>query len=67
MDGYVENGDVSGGYGSMNINNIYQKNCFKPLINYNNSDDIDMNDYLKNGDVSCGICLINSHNLYQCN
>ena len=37
------------------------------LINYNNSDDIEMNGDLKNGDVSCVISLINSHAISQCN
>ena len=43
----VENGDVSCGHGSINIQNIHQQNGLKPFINSNNSDDIDMNYYLK--------------------
>ena len=43
MDGDVENYNVSGGHGSMKKQTLYQQNGFKPLINLNNSDDIDMN------------------------
>ena len=45
--------DVSGGYGYTNIKNISQHNSSSSLINYNNSDDSDVNGYLKNGNVSC--------------
>ena len=63
MDGGVENVDVSGGHGSVNSHNFYQHNGLISLINYNNSDDMDMNDDLKNGNVGCGIGLINIHTL----
>ena len=46
---------------------LYQQNDLKPLINSNNSDDIEMNVDLKNGCVSRGIGLLNSHTLYQFN
>ena len=36
-------------------------------MNYNDIDDMDMNDNLQNGYVSSGIGLINSHTLPQCN
>ena len=36
-------------------------------MNYNDRDDMDMNDNLKDGDVSSGIGLINSHTIPQCN
>ena len=67
MDGDVENCDVSGRNGSMNIQALYQHNGLKKLINSNNGDDIDINDDLKNGDASRRIDLINSHTLYQFN
>ena len=67
MDGYIKNGDVSGGHGSMKSHSIYQHNDLKPLINLNNRDDIDMSSVLKNGYVSSGIGLINRHALYQFN
>ena len=60
---YVENGDESGGHGSINIHGLYQKNGLKPFINLNNSDDIEINDNLKNGDMSRGIVLLNSQYL----
>ena len=65
MDGYAENGDVSGGYGSMNINTLSQHNGLSSLINYNNSDGIKINGHLKKSDVSFGNCLIKNYNIYQ--
>ena len=67
MDVYVKNCDVSDGHGSINKHTLYQHNCLRSLINYNNSDDIEINAEPNNGDMSCGICLINSHTLSQCN
>ena len=67
MDGEVENGDVSSGYGSMNIHTDLQRYGLKSLINYNDRNYTDMNDNLQNGDVSSGIGLLNSHTLPQDN
>ena len=64
MVAYILNGDVSSGYGSMNIRNIFQQNGLKSLISYNDRDDIDMNADLHNVDVSSGISLINIHTLF---
>ena len=58
---------MSGGHGSMNSLTLYQYNGLKPLINYNNSDDIEINDYLYNGDASHGIGLIKINTPYQVN
>ena len=63
MDGGVENGDVIGGYGSMNNHTLYQHNGLKPWINLNNRDDIETNYYLNNGDVSIVTGLINCHTI----
>ena len=51
----------------MNIHTLYQYNGLKPLINFNNRDDIEMNDYLKNGDMSCIIGLTSIHTISQIN
>ena len=67
MDEDVESGYVSGEHGSMNIHTVSQQNSLSSLLNYNNSDDIEINGDLKNGDVSCGIGLIKIHALSQCN
>ena len=63
MDGNVENVDVSGGHVSMNRHTVYQNNGMKPLINPDNSDDIDIRYDLKNGYASHGTGLIKSHNI----
>ena len=67
MDGVVENGDVSGGHGSINSHTIYQQNGLKTLINSNNIGDMEINADLNHGYVSRGIGLINSYTLYQFN
>ena len=67
MDGYVENGDVSGGHDSMNIHTLYQLNILIWLMYSIKSDDIDTNGDLNNGDVSCGNNFINSYTISQCN
>ena len=67
MNGYVEKGDVSIGYGSMNIHTVYQYNGFKSLMNYNDRYDMEMNYNLHNVDVSSGIGLINSNTPPQFN
>ena len=67
MNGYVEKGDVSIGYGSMKIHTVYQYNFFKSLMNYNDRYDMEMNYNLQNRDVSSGTGLINSHTPPQCN
>ena len=51
----------------MKILTVYQLNGLKYFMNYNNGNDMDMNDNHQNGDVSSGIGLINSHTLPQCN
>ena len=66
MDGDVENFDVIGVHGSINIRRICWNNGFWSLSTSNNIDDIHMNAYLKNCDVSYEIGLINSYTLYQC-
>ena len=48
MDGGVEKGDLSSGYGSMNIHTFYQQNGLKSLMNYNDRYDTDMNANLHN-------------------
>ena len=65
--GYMKMDDVSGGYGYTNIKNIPQHNSSSSLINYNDSDDSDVNGYLKNGNVSCWNGFINIHTIYQFN
>ena len=39
----VKNGCVSGGHSSMDSQTLYQNNVLKPLIIYNNRDDIEVN------------------------
>ena len=58
---------MSGVNGSMNSHTLSHHNGFILLINYNNIDDIEMNEDLKTVNVSCGNSLINSHTLYKCN
>ena len=67
MYGGVKNCDLSGLHGSMNSHTLYEQNSLKPLIDSNNSDDIEMNDNLNNGDMSHETGSINSHTLYQFN
>ena len=57
MDGGVENCDVSFRHGYMKIQTLCQHNGLKPMINFNNSDDIDMNWDVKNGDMSDVHCF----------
>ena len=42
MNEYVENGDVSRKYGSINSHTDFQHNGPKSLINHNDGDDKDM-------------------------
>ena len=67
MDGDVEKGDGSSGYGSMDNQTVYWHNGEKQLLHYNDMDDMDMNANLNNGDVSSGIGLPNRHTLLQYN
>ena len=46
MDGDVENGDGSSGYGYITIHTVYQQKGLKLLMNYNDRDDIEMNNNL---------------------
>ena len=46
---------------------LYQQNGLKPFINWNKSDDIEINANLKNGDMNGVIGLIKSHTLPQFN
>ena len=55
MDGDVENGNVSGGYGPMNIHTLYQNIGFRSFITSYYSDDNEIKGYLKNSDLSCVI------------
>ena len=61
IDVDIENGDVSSGYGSMNINNYLQYNGLESWINDSDRIEIDMNETLHNGYVSSGIGLLNIH------
>ena len=63
MDGDVEKGYVSIGYGYMNIHNVYQQNGLKKLINYNDKGAMKINANFQNGDVSSVIGLMNSNPL----
>ena len=63
----VGNVYVIGGHGSMNSHTLSRHNGFISLVNYNNGDNIEMNEDFNNGCVSCGIGLINIHIVYQCN
>ena len=65
MDGDVEKGYFSSVYGSMNSHNELQQNNLKSLMNYNDTNDTDINYTLQNGDVSSGIGLLNIHTLSQ--
>ena len=67
MSGDAEKGDLSSVYGSMISHTLYQPNDLKSLINYNDRDDMEMNDNLHNGYVSSVIGLINSYTIPQCN
>ena len=67
MDGDLESGDVSCGYDSMKINTDFQQNGLKPLMNYNDRGDTDINANLQNVHVSSGIGLLNNHTLPQHN
>ena len=67
MAGDAEKGDLSSGYGSMISHTLYQPNDLKSLINYNDRDDMEMNDNLHNGYVRSLIGLINSYTIPQCN
>ena len=67
MDGGVENCDVSFRHGCMKIQTLCQHNGLKPMINFNNSDDIDMNWDVKNCDMSGVHCFMNSNTLYKAN
>ena len=67
MYGYSKTGDVSSGYNSRNSHTVYHLNHLKQVMNYNDSDGMDMNVYWQNGDVSNGISLRNSHTLNKCN
>ena len=58
---------MSFGHGSMNIHTVYQHNALNSLVNYNDINDMDMNDNLQNVGVISGIGLINIHILTQCN
>ena len=64
MDRDMKNGDVSSGYGFMNIHTDLQQNGLKSLIKYN---DIDINYTLYNVDVSIAITLLSRHNILQDN
>ena len=55
MDEYVEEGGVSSIYGYMNIQSDLQQNGLESLMNYNDSNDTDMNATLQNVDISIGI------------
>ena len=48
MYGDVEKGDVSSVYGFTNIQNVYQLNVLRSLMNYNYRDDMDTNDNVQN-------------------
>ena len=67
MYGNVERDEISSGYCYMNSHPVYKFNILKSLINYNYSDDMDVNSNLQNGDNNCEIGLINIHTLPQCN
>ena len=58
MAGYVEECDVSSGYGYINSHNYFQQNVSKSLMKYNDRDDKEMNANLQNGDVISGIVLL---------
>ena len=64
---YVEKGDVSSGYGSMNNHTYLYHNGFELFMNDSNSIDTDINDTLQNGHMSSWIGLLNSHTLLQDN
>ena len=51
----------------MNIHTFYEYNGLKSLMNYNDRNDIEINENIWNGDLSSGIDLINSHTLYLFN
>ena len=55
INGDVEKGDFSSGYGYMSSQTDFKHNGLKPLMNYNDRNDTYMNAHLQNGDVSCGI------------
>ena len=51
----------------MNRHTVYQLNGIKALMNYNDRDDMEMNDNMQNVDVSSGIGLTNIQTTSQCN
>ena len=67
MYSYVEKGGISSVYGYMNSHTDSQQSGLKSLMNYNDSNDTDMNYNLHNGDVISGIGLINSHTIPKYN
>ena len=67
MDENVENCGASCGHGYINIHTLYQQNNFKPLINLNNRDDIEMNYDLNNDGVSSVVGSIKIHTISQFN
>ena len=67
MDGYVKKVGVSSGYSSMNRHTNLQQNGLKSLMNYIDSNNMDINVTLQNGDVISGIGLLNRHTPHKDN